>query len=42
MEINLGRASERNRIFQAIKDEWITVQNKFSIHATGERVGLEQ
>jgi hypothetical protein len=42
MEINLGRSSERNIIFQAIKDELITVQNKFSIHATGERVGLEQ
>ena len=37
MEINPGRSSERNRVFQAIKEEWINVQNKFSIHATGER-----
>ena len=35
--INLGRSSERNIIFQAIKEEWVNVQNKSSIHDTGER-----
>jgi len=29
MEINLGRSSERNRIFQAIKEEWVNVQISF-------------
>ena len=37
IEINLSIASERNQIFETIKQEWVNVQNKFFIHATGNR-----
>ena len=37
IEINLSIARERNQIFEEVKQEWVNVQNRFFIHAIGER-----